>query len=177
VPESAENYHGHGYRLAMRRRSVVVFAITGAVVAIWNLLFLLPPVLPQRFSEPLYRFFGFICHQIPERTIHALGAPMAVCSRCFGIYLGLLLGIAVYPIWRGAHSTEPISKLWLFLALVPIGIDWSLTFFGIWENTHLSRFVTGSILGAVCATYIVPAVIEIVKNFGTSSRKVVKAHR
>jgi len=102
---------------------------------------------------------------------------MAVCSRCFGIYLGLLLGIAIYPIWRGAQNTEPISKLWLFLALVPIGIDWSLTFFGIWENTHLSRFVTGSILGAVCATYIVPAVIEIVKNFGTSSRKVVKAQR
>lgn len=96
---------------------------------------------------------------------------MAVCSRCFGIYAGLLGGVAIYPIWRGAQNTEPISKVWLFLALVPIGIDWSLTFFGIWENTHLSRFVTGSILGAVCAKYIVPAVIEIVWNFSKAQAR------
>lgn len=171
MPESAENYHSHDYRLAMRRRSVVVIAITGAVVAIWNLLFLLPPVLPHSFAEPLYRFFGPICHQIPERSIHAFGAPMAVCSRCFGIYFGLLVGVAIYPIWRGAQITEPISRVWLFLALVPIGIDWSLTFFGIWENTHLSRFVTGSILGAVCATYIVPAAIEIVWSFSKAQAR------
>ncbi len=155
----------------MRRRSVGVIAIMGAVIAIWNLLFLLPPVLPQNFAEPLFRFFGYICHQMPERSLHAYGAPMAVCSRCFGIYAGLLVGVAIYPVWRGAQNTEPISKVWLFLALVPIGIDWSLTFFGIWENTHLSRFVTGSILGGVCATYIVPAVIEIVWNFSNAKSR------
>jgi hypothetical protein len=54
--------------------------------------------------------------------------------------------------------------MWLALALVPITIDWSLTFFGIWENTQLSRFATGAILGAACATFIVPAVVEITRN-------------
>jgi uncharacterized membrane protein len=47
---------------------------------------------------------------------------------------------------------------------VPISIDWSLTIFGIWENTHVSRFVTGAILGIACATYIVPALVEVVRN-------------
>ena len=45
--------------------------------------------------------------------------------------------------------------------MVPIAIDWSLGAFGIWENTHLSRFITGLILGAACAIYIVPALVEI----------------
>jgi hypothetical protein len=45
--------------------------------------------------------------------------------------------------------------------MIPIGVDWSLGAFGIWENTYLSRFITGLILGATCAIYIVPALVEI----------------
>jgi len=47
---------------------------------------------------------------------------------------------------------------------VPMAVDWSLGVFGIWENTHLSRFMTGLILGAACATFIVPALVEIKRN-------------
>jgi hypothetical protein len=46
-----------------------------------------------------------------------------------------------------------------------MAVDWSLTFFGVWENTLLSRFITGLILGVACSTYIVPAVVEITRNF------------
>jgi hypothetical protein len=45
--------------------------------------------------------------------------------------------------------------------MAPIGIDWSLGALGIWENTHLSRFLTGGLLGAACAVFIIPALVEI----------------
>jgi uncharacterized membrane protein len=80
-----------------------------------------------------------------------------------------LAGVLIYPLWRPIEEIEPIRRFWLFLSLIPVTIDWSLTMFGIWENTHLSRFVTGMILGAACATFIVPALVEITRNF--SARK------
>jgi uncharacterized membrane protein len=83
------------------------------------------------------------------------------------VYFGLLLGFGLYPLWRPVDSVEPPARMWLFLSLIPIGIDWSLGVFGIWENTHLSRFITGLILGVACATYIVPALVDIRRNLST----------
>jgi uncharacterized membrane protein len=76
----------------------------------------------------------------------------------------------INPLWRRIDETEPIARIWLFLSLVPIGIDWSLGVFGIWENTFTSRFLTGLILGVACATFIVPAIVEITRNFTLRSR-------
>jgi len=80
------------------------------------------------------------------------------------VYFGLLFGFLIYPLWRRIDETEPISRIWLFLSLVPIGIDWTLGVFGIWENNFTSRFVTGMILGTACSTFIVPAIVEIARN-------------
>jgi hypothetical protein len=44
-----------------------------------------------------------------------------------------------------------------------MGVDWSLGFFEIWENTALSRFLTGLILGVACAIFIVPALVELLR--------------
>src|SRR5207237_6408839 len=109
-------------------------------------------------------------HQIPDRSLHIEGEPFAVCSRCFGVYFGLLFGFAIYPLWRSIDDIEPLPRVGLFLSLIPITIDWSLTVFGIWENTDLSRFLTGLVLGIACATYIVPAIVEISRNIAIRRR-------
>ena len=138
------------------------------VVTVWVLLTLAAPLAKAigfvAISAPLYNFFGYICHQISDRSFHIGGEQFAVCSRCFGVYFGLVFGFAIYPLWRNITEIEPLPRFWLFLSLIPIGIDWSLTVFGIWENTHFSRFITGLILGVACATYIVPAIVEITRN-------------
>ncbi len=121
-------------------------------------------------STPLYKFFGFICHQMPDRSFHAAGESFAVCSRCFGVYFGILLGFVVYPLWQNIDDIEPLPRFWLFLSLIPISVDWSLTFVGIWENTQLSRVVTGAILGFACATFIIPAISEITRNLTMRKR-------
>ena len=158
----------------MRKQAIRVWMIGLLVVFAWVLLIVGLPVDKANgfvtISSPLYYFFSFICHQIPERSFHLAGEQFAVCSRCFGVYFGLLFGFAIYLLWRNIGDIEPLSKFWLFLSLIPISIDWSLTFFGIWENTHLSRFLTGMIVGVACSTFIVPALVEITRNFTCQKR-------
>jgi len=170
----AEDYIPIEIQRRFRSQAVRAWMIGLAVVLVWVGLIVSAPLFRaegiETFSSPLYHFFSYICHQMPERSLHIAGNQLAVCSRCFGVYFGLLFGFIVYPLWRPIGDIEPLPRVWLFLSLIPIGVDWSLTVFGIWENTHLSRFLTGMLLGAACATYIVPAIVEITRNF-TLQRK------
>jgi uncharacterized membrane protein len=168
MAEPAAHYITLDKHERFRSQAVSVWMAASGVVLLWVALILAAPLISiarASGASPIYTFFSYICHQIPERSLHLAGHQLAVCSRCLGVYVGLLGGMLIYPIWRPIGEIEPIPRFWLFLALVPIGIDWSLTVFGIWENTHASRFITGLILGAACATFIVPALVEIVRNF------------
>jgi len=167
----ADNYIPSDLARFFRFQAIRAWGVTGAVLLVWVLAIVLAPVVSgSSFGSSLYSFFSYICHQMPERSLHLGGHPLAVCTRCFGVYFGLLAGLLAYPLWRRIDDIEPLPRFWLFLSLVPIGIDWSLTVFGIWENTHLSRFLTGTILGAACATYIVPAVVELRRNMSLRRR-------
>lgn len=168
MTEPAENYASSELRPRLRKQAVRVWAIGLAVVLLWVMAIVGAPVAKANgfagISTPLYHFFSYICHQISDRSFHVDGEQFGVCSRCFGVYFGLLFGFIIYPLWRPIDEIEPLPRFWLFLSLIPIGVDWSLTIFGIWENTHLSRFITGMILGVACSTFIVPAIVEITRN-------------
>ncbi len=166
---SAENYISQVAIEKNRRRAFLVWSVSTFIIFGWILLILLAPFAEARslenVSNPLYNFFGYFCHQIPARSVHLENHVFAVCSRCFGVYFGLLSGFAAYPFFRSAENVESLSRFWLFAAMIPMAIDWSLGAFGIWENTHLSRFLSGLILGAVCAVFLVPALVELVGLF------------
>ena len=109
----------------------------------------------------IYLPFSYLCHQIPARSFYFAEHPLAVCSRCTGIYAGFLLGVIVYPLVRSLRSTVTPERKWLFIAAVPLAIDFSLEFLGIWHNTHSSRFFTGALLGYVVVFYVLPGLIEL----------------
>jgi len=157
------------------RRSWFVWAAFATFAAAWLLAILAAPAFAPNdlgtISRPIYGFFSFICHQMPERSFFIFGHKMAVCSRCFGVYTGLAAGILVYPVWREMDNLEPLPRFWLFAAMLPIGVDWSLGVLGIWDNTFASRYITGVILGIACATYILPAAVEVA-NFRVLRRHV-----
>ena len=172
MTEPAANYIPIDLQKQFHAQAIRVWIITAVIVTAWLAAIVVAPLLASsNLSSSIYSFFSYICHQISDRSIHVGGHQMAVCSRCFGVYFGLLAGILVYPLWRSIDEIDPIPRFWLFLSLIPISVDWSLTVFGIWENTHLSRFLTGTILGATCATYIVPALVEIVCNLSAKRRR------
>jgi uncharacterized membrane protein len=128
-------------------------------------LIVLAPVLRARgslvASGVFYQFFHAACHQIPERSFHVAGYPLAVCARCFGLYVGALVGVAAYPLARGLIRRDLPARGWLIAAAVPTTVDFALGFFGVWENTHTSRFLTALLLGVVAAFYIVPGMVDL----------------
>lgn len=148
----------------MRRRALIVWGFFVFLIFIWVFLIVFAPLAEannfSRISNPLYKFFGYLCHQNSARSLAFGEHAFAVCSRCFGIYSGLFCGFLIYPVLRRIEETEPFPRFWLFAAMIPMAIDWLLGVFEIWENTHGSRFLTGVVLGAACAVYIVPALIE-----------------
>jgi len=168
VTEKVEQYVPINLHPELRSRAFRVWLVGCVITLAWVSLIVIAPIAKASgltvISTPLYTFYSYICHRIPSRSFHIEGEQFGVCSRCFGVYFGLLLGYVIYPLWRAIDETEPIPRIWLFLSLIPIGVDWSLTVFGIWENTFTSRFITGLILGIACATYIVPATVEIARN-------------
>jgi uncharacterized membrane protein len=174
VVESSRQYIPLALHPKLKAQAVKVWLVGCAVALAWVLLILTPPIAKANgfagLSSSLYSFFGLMCHQLPARSFYIDGEKFGVCSRCFGVYFGLFFGFLIYPLWRRVDEIEPVSRMWLFLSLVPIGIDWSLGVFGIWENTFASRFVTGLILGIACATFIVPAIVEIARNLTFRSR-------
>ena len=113
------------------------------------------------FGLIIYRAFSYVCHQIPERSLFIAGHPLAVCSRCAGIYVGFAVAVLVYPLLRSLRDVEAPQRKWLLMAAVPLALDFSLGFLGIWQNTHLSRFATGTLLGAVAVFYVMPGLADL----------------
>lgn len=171
MPQPAEFYISQHSNDLMRRQAWKVWTIGLLVTILWLGLILVPPIAKangaESISTPLYSFFNYICHQRVDRSFFIIGEKFGVCSRCFGVYLGLVFGFVLYPLWRKIDDVEPITRIWLFLSMIPIAVDWSLTIFGIWENTFETRLVTGLLLGIACSTYIVPAIVEISRNLAS----------
>jgi len=175
-----ENYTPLTEISKIHNRTSAVWIIASALIFSWLLLILLAPIARTLglfgLSQSIYSFFGFFCHQISTRSFHLFEAPFAVCARCFGFYSGFFLAFMSFPLIWDLRKTNAFHRVWIFAAIIPITIDWSLGHFGIWENTHLSRALTGSILGAACGVFIVPSLAEITrflseKLHSPSSRK------
>ena len=147
------------------RRPLLFWAISALVVTFFVLLIVIAPLAAASghggIAGGIYRAFATICHQRPERSFFIDGHKLAVCSRCTGIYAGFLFTLLVYPLVRSLRRTSTPDRKWLFLAALPLAIDFSLTFFGIWENTHTSRLLTGLLLGGAAVFYVMPGVMDL----------------
>jgi len=123
----------------------------GAVGAL-AVLAVLPPVLGGEPGALVRGAFSTVCHQLPDRTPHLHGAPIALCHRCSGILAGLLAGVTLAPL-VGSDMLGRIARSgqigWLVLAGVPTALDWGLGALGLWTNTPASRMLTGVLFGIV----------------------------
>lgn len=108
------------------------------------------------FSHWQHKAFNGLCHQDPQRSFWINGTPMAVCSRCFGIYSGFALVWVLLPLqanWISGRIRERAK--WILLGLVLINaIDITGNIIGLWENTLLSRILMGGLIGISAALII-----------------------
>ena len=86
---------------------------------------------------------------------------MAICDRCIGIYLGLVIGVASAGwgrvLWQriGTHG-----RYVLLGSLLPLGMDWVGPVAGLWSNTPVSRAATGMVFGLVAASFATAQVLR-----------------
>lgn len=121
----------------------------------------LPPFVGEPLRTMVHMGFSPLCHQIPSRSPHVGGVPLAVCHRCYGIYLGLPLaallwiGLKRREAWVGTHA-----RALIIASLVPLGLDWTLHVLGVWTNTPASRVATGLLFGLMAGTLLARAATE-----------------
>jgi uncharacterized membrane protein len=146
-------------------RPFVFWMVSAFVVSMLLGLVLVAPLAAaggyQKLALGLYGAFGTLCHQLPERSYFIDGHKLAVCSRCTGLYAGFAFTLLLYPLIRSLKSTTTPPRGLLLLAAVPMAVDFSINFFGFWNNTHSSRFLTGALLGSIVVFYVVPGIVEM----------------
>lgn len=154
-----------------------VLLIYGAILALatlWLGVIFAAPALAAE-GQPaaaafLYRSLSGICHQIPGRSFHFHGHPLAVCSRCTGLYAGFLLGLLALPLFRSLKETQFPRREFLLFAAVPVSVDFALGFLGLWQNTFFSRTLTGALFGFATAFYLLPGFVATFIEYRSRDR-------
>lgn len=95
----------------------------------------------------LQHAFSLVCHQRPERSIWIFGAPIAVCARCLGIYVGAALGFL-------RRTSRRIAFQLLIVAAGLSLLDWFTEAVGLHGNCVTARFIFGLALGATAGLLV-----------------------
>ena len=133
-------------------------------------LIALPPFVPEAWRVLIMQGFSAVCHQLPARSPHVHGTPLAVCHRCLGIYAGLAAGgllMPIIPSW--AQTIHSYARYILIGALTPLAFDWLVDAVGLWTNTPVSRMLTGSLVGLVAGVLIASSLVRTQRSVSSAS--------
>lgn len=145
-------------------RAIYLLVVIGT--ASWCGAIVLAPLLAAsggilaKFGHGLYQFFHPICHQLEGRTLHLMGCPLAVCSRCGSIYGAFFLGALMYPFLRELRSPALPHRLVLLAAVLPMLLDVTAGMIGLHAVTNETRVLSGALFGIVAPFFLIPAAID-----------------
>lgn len=96
-------------------------------------------------SATLTAIYMFSCHQEPDRVFWILGYPAALCCRCLGFYLGVVLS-CIAAIFNRVKISLRIFILLCSLIFIDILINYG---FGIrvYNTGNITRFFIGIVMG------------------------------
>lgn len=147
-----------------KTQAILAYLLILLVTIVWLGAIFLAPYLKSR-SDPRSVFFYFlfspVCHQIPSRSFFIFGHSLAVCSRCLGVYSGILGGTILFPFFRGfCNLILPKTRIFILFSL-PIATDAIGNLLHLWRTSAELRFVTGFIWGVILAFYLVVGIIDL----------------
>ena len=138
-----------GLSAAPGSRSRSVFALSVLLVAAGLIPWLLS--IDPAWSRAMSPVFRSMCHQRPERSLWFLGAPMVVCSRCAGVYLGVALGVAL-PLPRRRIR---YGRGLVIAAIALATLDVITQDLGLHAPFHPVRLATGLLLGWTGCAFLI----------------------
>ena len=111
------------------------------------------------WGAALYRVYEPACHQKPERSLAIGGAPVAVCARCSGLYLGGAFGLLAAGLFLiGRPRLRP---LWLVVALAPTAVDTLLPWIGLPQLPLVPRLMVAVAAGVVAALFLAHGLADL----------------
>ena len=120
------------------------------IFCLYSLFFLigstLAPILAQchqfDLSGKLTATYMFSCHQNPCRSFWIFGYPIALCCRCLGFYLGVVVSSLIIVIKGWELSYKKFIVLF-FIAFADILLNYKFNF----DTGNYTRFLIGIIMG------------------------------
>lgn len=86
----------------------------------------------------------YSCHQQPDRSFWLLGYPIALCCRCYGFYLAVIIS-SIFALLNKLKINFKIFIILLIICMIDIIINYGL---GMRINTgNITRFIIGNIMG------------------------------
>lgn len=114
----------------------------------------------------LYAAGGLVCHQLPERSFHLLGAQLPVCARCLGLYLGGALGALLW-MTRARRRTGPWRRdhalMFLATAAVPTAATLGTAALGLSDPSNAWRAALALPLGVAGGRIVAAAATNHLK--------------
>jgi len=149
------------------------FALVFGLSASMLLLSVAAPLLDasgrHAYSHGIRELMAGSCHQLPSRSIYLSGYPMAVCARCFGIYLGLAVAALAYPLLSKRGIGIPV---WVApVAAIPIALDGVSQLIGLRESFNALRLLTGFVFAAPLPLYLIEPIDQAWERFFRLMRK------
>ena len=147
-------------------QKILYLLTTGTMI--WFFVIILAPIFKSSeiytlkyISNYLYFFFEPVCHQITERSIIIINAPLAVCTRCFAIYVGLFIFL-LFSIF--VKKTQNVNPAWIIFISLPTAVDVVIEKFGFYVNIPIIRFITGLLFGVAITYLIIHSLLDLKSN-------------
>jgi len=144
---------------------IYVLTLAGAIVLLATIF--LAPFLKNQLpivSDLIYAVYSPLCHQDSSRCFALFGYPLAVCTRCLGVYGGFLLGTCFYPLFRDLRTLSLPQKEVLIAISLPIVIDAMGNLFHLWMTNEWIRLLTGILWGSILPFFLIPGLIDMLLN-------------
>jgi uncharacterized membrane protein len=131
-----------------------------SLLVVLPVLILVSASLTQEFIPESYqRFNKFwlskLCHSQADRSFSIFNEPMLICARCTGIYSSLAVGILLTFFISFSKNLRKVAALLLISSSTVILVDVVGDYLLWWENTLLSRFITGGFLGLSLSSFFI----------------------
>lgn len=128
-----------------RKKAHLLLTIFGGIFVMFALL---APITAKIGLESLslffYSIFSPICHQNAQSSYHLFGKTFGCCSRCIGIYSGLL----VYGLVMLRYNKIKLTYPKVLLLFAPMIFGRTLAVSGLYRENNFSKSITGFLFGA-----------------------------
>lgn len=141
----------------MKRDTKIVLSVVAAIpTVILSVAAFCSWALAQGASEAWRLPFRLLCHGLPHRSYALFDVTMPICARCVGVYLGLLGGLALFPLL--SKLSEKTMRVAALGAVLPLAVDGLSQLTGMRESTNELRVVTGLLAGLAFGLWVLSAV-------------------